>query len=176
MSKKLLSLLILLALTLTLVMPSGSAAARGANRVNFSATSENFCAMGGQDPFCNPGEFVSLPNGKGFIIGYQTIMKFTSTEPRWNADCYYTGAPFRADASSFTATGSATCYPTDPQYAGGWWETTVVNVFHPDSVKGGFSGKGYGKLDGLLVIARGELIDGVFHNTGTIIELPSYQP
>jgi hypothetical protein len=178
MYKKLFYLVILLAFTFILTVPTGSVAAKGVNHVDFTATSVNFCAMGGQDPFCDPGEYVPLHNGIGLVIGYQTVMKFTATDPRWNADCYFVSNPFLSGLESFRMSGSFTCYPSDPQYAGGWWKGTVLNTFLPDKAISRWSAKGYGKLDKLLVInVYGELdADGSFHNSGTIIELPGYQP
>lgn len=176
MSRKLFLLVILLAFTLILMVPSGSAAAGGANRVEFTAVSYNFCPNGNEDPFCYNGDPVFLNSGKMFVVGFKAIMKFDASDPRWDADCYFSADPFSPTEHN-PMMGSFTCYPTDPAYAGGYWMGSVRQVFMTDKFVGNWNGKGYGKLDGLLVIASNEFVNGsYFINTGTIIELPGYQP
>lgn len=148
--------------------------------MDFTATSVNFCASG-VDPFCNPGEPVFLSNGKMVIVGFQTIMKFEATDPRWDADSYFSADPF-SPADHFPMMGSFVCYPTGPEYAGGWWEGSVRQVFMPDKFVGTWNGKGYGTLEGLNVIAYNTMsshfnnLEPGITDCGTITELPGYQP
>ncbi len=183
MLKKCFLLLTLMILALGLAVPASRVSASGANRVDFTAVSVDICAQLGPNENCNPGQYVPLPNGKGFVVGYKTVIQFTATDPRWNAVCNFTGDPFPpGNPNAYPVTGSFVCTPTDPAYAGGWWVGSVLEVFHPDKAKATWHGKGYGTLDRLEVIAYNTLsnhyadaAEGVT-DVGTIIELPGYQP
>ena len=174
MKVKLLLLIPLLVLAIGLGMPSGPAAADGANHVYFTATSVHLCSPENQDPRCNGGTLTPLPNGKFFLTGWVNVIEFTAEDPRWTAECIFTGDPFPpANPNAYPVNGSFVCTPTDPNYANGWWEGTVNEVLMPDRWIAEFRAKGYGDFDRLITISRNTM-----HNTNEIeiIELPGYQP
>jgi len=183
MLKKFFFFAILLAFSLSLAIPASAENEAGANQVDFTAKSVDYCYMGGSDPFCSGGEVVIKPSGRMFIVGFQAVILFSdSTDPRWNAKCYFTAQPFTPRDRN-PLMGSFVCYPTDPAYAGGWWEGSVHQVFMTDKFVGNWSGKGFGKFDGLLVnnynsmsSHYNDLTPGFGNNSGTIIELPGYEP
>lgn len=178
MKKKLLYLMILPLLILSLVIPTRAAAAEGAQRVSFTATSITDCSV---DPsWCSFGELRTLPNGKMFVIGWKLINVYTATDPRWNADCYFSGDPFPPGGGAFPVSGTFTCYPRDPKYAGGWWAGSINMVYQPDKVLGVWHAKGYGTLDHLEVVVYqtnphwyGNVPPGTT-DVGVITELPGY--
>jgi hypothetical protein len=180
MKMRIFSLLILLSLTIGLAVQTSRVSAEGANRVEFTATAVSDCSS---DPtWCSFGELRTLPNGKAFVTGWKLINVFTASDPRWNANCYFTGDPFPPGGGAFPVSGSFICYPRDPQYAGGWWEGSVNHVFMPDKVLGVWHAKGYGTLDRLQVNVYqtnphwyGDVPPDV-NNVGVITELSGYQP
>ena len=180
MKMRIFCFLILLSLTIGLAVSTSRVAAGGARHVEFTALSIADCSS---DPdWCSPGELRTLPNGKSFVTGWKVINVFTASDPRWNADCYFEGDPFPPGGGAFPVTGSFTCYPTDPQYAGGWWVGNVNMVFQPDKVLAVWNAKGYGTLEDLQVIVHqnnphwyGNVPPGTTE-VGVITELPGYQP
>jgi hypothetical protein len=171
MAKKLFLLIILLVFAVGVAAPTGPAAADGSRHVFFTATSANLCPG---DPLCNPGEVIPLPNGTFMVKNFVTVIQYTATDPRWTVKCVCTSDQFPPNAGNvFPALGRFVCTPTDPAYAGGWWEGRTTNIFHPDKWIGEWSAQGYGTLDGLLAIERNSL-----NNPGEIeiIELPGYEP
>ncbi|MBE0697016.1 MAG: hypothetical protein IH586_08835, partial [Anaerolineaceae bacterium] len=162
--------------------PASLATAQGANRVDFTATSVDICGTV-DDDFCQAGEAIVLPNGKRFVVGYQTIMMFTASDPRWNAKCLFSGDMFPiGNPKAYPVSGSFVCTPTAAEYAGGWWEGSVRQVLMPDKMVGTWNGKGYGTFDGLLVTTYNTMsskfndLPPTTTNVGVIIELPGYQP
>jgi hypothetical protein len=180
MKIRLFSLLILLSLTIGLAAPTRPVSANGTNRVDFTAISVTDCSP---DPtWCSSGEVKTLPNGKSFVTGWKLINRFSSSDPRWNADCYFAGDPFPPGGGAFPVTGSFTCYPRDAKYDGGWWVGSVNMVYQPDKMLGVWHAKGYGTLDRLDVMVYqinpkwyGNVPPGVT-DVGVILELPGYQP
>lgn len=175
MKMRIFSLLILLSLTIGLAVSTNRVSAEGARHIEFTAYAVTDCSP---DPdWCSFGEPRTLPNGKTFIVGWKLINVFTASDPRWNADCYFEGDPFPPGGGAFPVSGSFTCYPRDPKYAGGWWEGSINQVFWPDRDLGVWQAKGYGTLDHLQVIVyQSNPHWKQSNNVGVITELPGYQP
>ena len=172
-------LMIILLFAVSLFYPTRPVAAKGANRVDFSAISTVDCSI---DPsWCSFGELRTLPNGKAFLYGWKQIVVFTATDPRWNVNCYYAGDPFPPGGGAFPIPGSFTCYPRETKYTGGWWVGNIQQAFQVDKVLGVWHVKGYGTFDNLETTTYqtnphwfGDVLPGTT-DVGTIIELPGYQ-
>lgn len=172
MVKKLFLILSLLVLTIGLAMTARPAAADGARHVYFNTEQVNLCYLNPPDERCNYGELRTLPNGKSFITGVVNYLLFTAGDPRWNAECKFMADPF--PPSGHPVMGSFVCTPTDPAYAGGWWEGTTSQVFLTDKYVAEWHAKGYGIFNGLLAISRNTMSNHTY--MVEIIELPGYQP
>lgn len=174
MKKQLFMFLTLLMFAVVLAAPTRPVAADGAEHVYFTATTNDLCYPVALDNRCQSGEWVPLPNGKGFLKGWLDIVEFNATDPRWTAECVMTGDDFPpGNLNSYPLMGSFVCTPTDPAYAGGWWEGTLTQVAQPDKWISTFRAKGYGAFDGLLTISRNSISAHPYAEM-EIIELPGY--
>lgn len=178
MHKKWLFLLILVALALGMAAPTGQVVADGANHVYFTVTETSMCDdaafLAGECSFGTPR---ILNSGKTFVFGYKAKVQFTAEDPRWTAICLFSADPFPPSGPhTVPVIGSWVCTPNDPEhpeYADGWWEGRTSNIYAGDKMVYVWSGKGYGVLDGLLVIHRNTINNT--SNEVEIIELPGYQ-
>ncbi len=174
MQKRPFLILILLASIIGLAMPTGQVAAGGdgAKHIYFTATSVDLCFPVITSPRCQPGTPTFLPNGKLFLNGWVDIVEFTADDPRWTAECIFTGDQFPpGNPNAYPIMGSFVCTPTDPAYNGGWWEGTTSEVLQSAKYIAEWRAKGFGTFDGLLAISRNTLSN---HHEVEIIELPGY--
>ena len=176
-------ILILLGLAIGLAIPAAAVRADGANRINFTGVAYSGCASGEITDFCGVDEVQVKPNGETLIIGHKDTMIFTSTDDRWTVKCRFTGDPFiLGKPNAWPLMGSFVCTPTNPKYAGGYWEGRVNEVFQNNKYIGFWIAKGYGTFDGLLAISYNPMsnnFSGVPLGTtdaGVITELPGYVP
>jgi hypothetical protein len=173
MKKQLFLLLILVAFAIIIAAPRVTAAADSAAQVTFTASSLDLCMPVQLDSRCNYGEFVPLPNGKGFLKGWVSIVQYTAEDPRWTAECVFTGDAFPpGNIGNFPLMGSFVCTPYDPALASGWWEGTLSQIVLSENFNNTWRAKGYGAFDGLIAISRHSMSN---FSEITIIELPEKQ-
>lgn len=159
---------IILMLVGAVLLPTSPVTAQGATHTHFTAVASSLCFVAQPDPRCSLGEIKPLPNGKAIIHDFVNVVRFEAEDDR------YTGIGV---VNIDLAPGSSGSFPFQgtwkfvPDKYDGYWEGTISERVTQEGEYNETSAKGYGALDGLLLMSRTR--GGSVHEV-EIIELPSY--
>ncbi len=170
MAKKLFVLAILLALAIGVANPASQAAASETAKIQFTTTSTDLCPG---DPRCSMGDWVPMPGGGFLVHNFVAVLRYDSTDPRWNVTCVCAADLIPVSPNVFPYQGKFVCTANDPAYAGGWWEgiTHRISVTSKGVTISHWDAHGYGAFDRLLAK---ELTSSGNVGMIEITELPGY--
>lgn len=150
-----------------ILLPASNVSA-GATHTHFTAVAIPLCFTDQPDPRCSWGEVKVLPNGKTIVQDFVNVVQFIAEDDRYTGVGVVTLhiAPGSTQLFPFHATWHFT-----PDNYDGYWEGTISARITQEGEYSEYSAKGYGALDGLLLLGRTR--GGVYHDV-EIIELPGY--
>jgi hypothetical protein len=170
MKKHLFSLLLCAMLLALATVPVG---AQRATRTPYTGTENpTYCSDPTADSRCalgSPGETKILPNGKSITRNVVWVIQFISANPQFNG---VTIATVNIYPSSDNRTMIIGKWHMEPDGCDGYWEGPVIINVDANGFLSKYTGKGYGDLEGLMIIG----INDNGNLSGVIIDLPWHDP